>query len=75
MTHELFICAVLILLIAAGLYFSGGAWGIVLLWGLGLFFVLPQIGAVIAPIIKSLQEQDDVGSLLTARPTRLVTNS
>jgi len=38
------------------LYIWGGAWGVVILWGLALFFVLPIIGAAIALLIHGREE-------------------
>src|SRR5690348_2195558 len=40
--NELTISAVMVVLIALGLYFFAGAWGVFLLWCLALLFVLPQ---------------------------------
>lgn len=54
--HELFISAFLLILIALALYFWGGAWGMVILWGLALLFVLPMIGAAIALLINGREE-------------------
>jgi hypothetical protein len=39
---------VVLALIVAGLYFVLGAWGPVLLWAVGLLFLLPVAGTVIA---------------------------
>ena len=38
------------------LYVWGGAWGVVILWGLALLFVLPFIGSAIALVIHGRDE-------------------
>jgi len=43
--QELYITIVLLALIAAGLYYLGGAWGVVLLWALGVMLLLPILVA------------------------------
>ena len=43
--HELYITFVLLALVAAGLYFLAGAWGVVLLWALGAMLLLPTLVA------------------------------
>ena len=47
----------LIVLIALGLYFFAGAWGVFLLWCLALVFVLPQVGASFALFIGAREER------------------
>lgn len=44
---ELYVAAAILALIAGGLYWLGGAWGIVLLWGMGVLFLLPLASAPI----------------------------
>ena len=55
--NELYIAAGLIVLIAVGLYFFGGAWGLLLLWGLAMVFVLPQVGGVFVLLSGSKEER------------------
>jgi hypothetical protein len=55
---ELCIAIALIVLIALGLYFFTGAWGIFLLWCLALVFVLPQVGVCFALFIGGGEELD-----------------
>ena len=55
---ELYIAIALIVLIALGLYFFAGAWGVFLLWCLALVFVLPQGGACFALFIGGSEELD-----------------
>lgn len=40
-------------LIAAALYFFGGAWGVALLWGLGTLLLLPLVSAPIGLFLLS----------------------
>jgi hypothetical protein len=54
---ELYIAIVLIVLIALGLYFFAGAWGVFLLWCLALVFVLPQGLAAIALLDGAREER------------------
>ena len=49
--NQLHIAIGLIALVALGLYFFAGAWGVFLLWGLAMVLVLPQVGAVFALIM------------------------
>lgn len=55
--NELFIAAVLIALIALGLYFFAGAWGVFLLWCLSLLFVVPQGLATVAIVEAGSEER------------------
>lgn len=55
---ELYIAIALIVLIALGLYFFAGAWGVFLLWCLALVFVLPQGLAAVALIEGAGEERD-----------------
>ena len=48
---------VLIALIALGLYFYAGAWGVFLLWCLALLFVVPQGLATVAIVEGSGEER------------------
>jgi len=49
--HELYIAIAILALIAAGLYFLTGAWGVVLLWSLGALLLLPLVGAPLALVM------------------------
>jgi hypothetical protein len=55
--NELYIAIVLIVLIAIGLYFFAGAWGVFLLWCLALLFVVPQGLATLALVEGSGEER------------------
>jgi hypothetical protein len=55
--HELYIAAVILALIVAGLYFVIGAWGPVLLWGLGLLFLLPLAGTVAVLFMEAAEKR------------------
>ena len=51
---------VLIALIALGLYFFAGAWGVFLLWCLALLFVVPQ-GLATVPLLEGSREERGKG--------------
>jgi hypothetical protein len=55
--NELYIAGALIVLIALGLYFYAGAWGVFLLWCLALMFVVPQGLATVAIVEGSGEER------------------
>lgn len=48
----------MVALIAAALYFYGGAWGVLALWSLASLFVLPQVGGAIALFLGGREELD-----------------
>jgi hypothetical protein len=54
--NELFIAAVLLGLIAAALFFFGGAGGVALLWGLGVLLLLPLVTAPIGLFLLGVEK-------------------
>jgi hypothetical protein len=54
--NQLFVAVALIALIAGGLYWFGGAWGMALLWGAAALFVLPLAAAPIGLFLKGREK-------------------
>lgn len=62
---QLFIASALIALVAGAIYWFGGTWGVVLLWGLGVLLLLPLAAAPIGLFLEG-RKRGAAGYLLGA---------